>query len=131
MNFVSDYEDGNFPCWIKGQLEFLLYSIERTECFDELRSSWTIFKMRKEFDLLKYNIPSNEILLIVLLMSDGCVTHTIAVTKNWIFDSNFPFLLEYSKDSLDLCCGVNASFVNVYRGYRFHFLSSFDGKKYM
>jgi hypothetical protein len=67
------------------------------------------------------SLSLNEILVFVPLMSDGFSTHTIAATREWIFDSNFPNCLQYNRESLDMCCGNNASFVRVLYGYKFWF----------
>jgi hypothetical protein len=57
--------------------------------------------------------------LVGLQSSDGKTDHAVAVTENWIFDSNLNHALPLTKESLDLCCsdGENEStFVKITRG---------------
>ena len=75
-------------------------------------------KERRSFQFMKlkscpkrWNImeDSKEYLmcLIGLLSDDSKTDHAVAVTGNWIFDSNLEHALPLCKESLDLCCSDN------------------------
>jgi hypothetical protein len=47
---------------------------------------------------------------VVLQSLDGGITHAIAVYKDYIFDSSWPFALPRNADTLDWCCAPKGFF---------------------
>jgi hypothetical protein len=64
----------------------------------------------------------------VIKDSTNCCQHAVTIFRNWIYDSNEPFALPLSKQSLDLCTweirdgaiDQTSSFVSFVDGYIFY-----------
>ena len=95
------------------------------------RGGFSLCRVPKDFDILS---ESDEYWLCVLGIkgSDGKMDHAIAISGNWIFDSNFRKALELTKLNLDLCCcseETTCEFEGVTRGWLVTRNISKKGKK--
>ena len=53
---------------------------------------------------------------------DGGIQHAVTIVGKLLFDSNCPYALPFSKESLDYCCSTDEKagyFSKIFRGYRF------------
>ena len=100
-------------------LERLVNFIRKETKFQNFRRLYEPRKIKQGYDIFQ-ETPRNEIRLIVLIMSDNTETHAVSVVSNFVFDSNCRNALPLTKEGLDCCCGVDASFIGVSKGYNFN-----------
>ena len=58
-----------------------------------------------DFDILSDDFDKGFFTICQLCGSDGNETHTVTITKEWIFDTNFLKAMPLNKQNLDRCCG--------------------------
>jgi hypothetical protein len=114
-----EYEKRVHPTFIKTPLNYVIQSCFNLSNFKKFREVYTIKKLKKDEKVTSFNFGESDFWLVVPLMSDGSTSHCICVTKEWIFDGNFPNALPFTNESLDFCCGQNCNFVSVSKGYKF------------
>ena len=59
---------------------------------------------RNAVDLLSNEFDKNDFIICQLAGRDYDRNHTVVITNQWIFDSNFPIALPLKKENLDKCC---------------------------
>ena len=57
------------------------------------------------FNILSEDFDKGDFTLCQLCGSDGNKNHTITITKEWIFDTNFSHAMPLNEESLHKCCG--------------------------
>ena len=91
------------------------------------RHQWQLRALVKHkniaFDIL-HEIPTGDLKCLQLLSSDGDDTHSVAVIDNWVFDSNYPYAMPLTRETLNDICGNNIkvnppTYVRVKYGYSF------------
>lgn len=76
--------------------------------FVKLKSNpkrWNVLEDSKEYLMC----------LVGLISDDSKTDHAVAISGNWIFDSNLEYAIPLTKESLDLCCSDD-SHQNEYVG---------------
>ena len=78
-------------------------SIYAAKCIVEEHVKWLqVKRLPKEFD---WENDINDYMFVVGVIKDStnCCQHAVTIFRNWIYDSNEPFALPLSKQSLDCC----------------------------
>jgi hypothetical protein len=101
---------------IDKSLENIARFIPKQKIFKHFRSKYEQRKIKYDYDIFQ-PVLQNEIRLIVIIMSDNSETHAVTVVNNYVFDANCTNALPRTQEGLDCCCGVDANFVSVSRGY--------------
>ena len=80
------------------------------------------------FDILSEDFDKGDFTLCQLCGSDGNKNHTITITKEWIFDTNFITAMPLNEENLHKCCGQlfdttekKVSFVKCVVAYRYKY----------
>jgi hypothetical protein len=60
----------------------------------------------------------DEFIMSALKSVQGDINHVVCFTKYYIFDSNAPYALNFSKESLDVVC--SPQFQQLHRGFYYH-----------
>ena len=96
-------------CIYNGRKRYIHQKNSFTSFTTGLKGSHTVLN---QIRVSKNQLPSflgkelTGIYLARLLGSDGKEDHCVAISQNWIFDSNFPTALPRSQESLNLCCST-------------------------
>ena len=83
--------------------------------------NWVPVKYEENFSeetLRKFPYIQECILTVILLGSDGSVSHSVSICQNFIFDANLTHAIEFNKKSLDWCCSTpehKSSFDRYYK----------------
>jgi hypothetical protein len=92
-----------------------------------INNSSELKQFRKTYQVRRVETPTStlcidpngkeDIYVMVIHATDNTRTHAIAMTGNYIFDSNCERALPRTKEGIDCSCGENASFVKFIDGY--------------
>ena len=52
---------------------------------------------------------SDGIVMALLIVSDGSMSHFVCKYQDWIFDSNWPCAIDCTRKSLDWCAGTEVT----------------------
>jgi hypothetical protein len=118
-SFGQDWTINNEK-YVEKTLESIVQFIPKSSTFNYFRSRYTPHKIKNKYNIFE-KVRENEIRLIVLIMSDNTENHAVTVVNNFIFDANCTNALPLSLEGLDCCCGVDANYVGVSRGYHWKF----------
>jgi hypothetical protein len=102
-------------------------SLVAARCIVEEHVKWLqVKRLPKHFD---WKIDINEYMFVVGVIRDStnCCQHAVTIFRNWIFDSNEPYALPLSEESLDFCTweiqdgaiDQTSTFVSFIDGYIF------------
>jgi hypothetical protein len=85
------------------------------------RLFWKYYGVRRtgrDFDLFgeKPNMEKKDILLIILQQKNNSQSHAVAITGEYIFDSNVDRALPFTLDGINCCC-EQSEFIGVAKGY--------------
>jgi hypothetical protein len=97
-------------------LEAIVKFIPTTKKFKYFRKHYKPHRLNQNYDIFE-KVPANEIRLIVIIMSDNTESHAVTVVNDYIFDANCTNALPLTLEGFDCCCGVDATFVGVSKGY--------------
>jgi hypothetical protein len=109
-------------------LEAIVNFIPTCDSFKYFRSKYKPRKLSSVHNIFQ-PVLVNEIQLVNILMSDNCETHAVTVVNNYIFDSNCNNALPLSLEGFDCCCGEDATFVGVSKGYHWYLYKEEENNK--
>ena len=103
-------------------------SLYAARCIVEENVKWIkVKRVPNNFDW-KNEITDYMFVVGVMKDSTNCCQHAVTIFRNWIYDSNEPFALPLSKETLDLCTweirdgaiDQTSTFVSFVEGYIFY-----------
>jgi hypothetical protein len=71
----------------------------------------------EEWDILNKKSPWPTV--VVLLGSDGGMSHTVTIVNDLVFDSNCSYAMRLSKETLDWCCNCKGGYDRANYAVRF------------
>ena len=143
--YRQELRDDCIFCGLASALEFfgahktgVLINAQRFKKYNKNQTDWQVahdvmmkngwitiaYESRNDTNIIgKYPYFKECILMVILLGSDGSVSHSVSICQNYIFDGNRRHALPMSKKSLDWCCsapGVSVEFKAFYSAVYFH-----------
>jgi hypothetical protein len=94
--------------------------IDRYMCHTRCQHKYISMAIDSNFNILKAIVvlKEDEFIVSSLESVDGEVNHVVCFTRRYIFDSNAPRALTFSKEALDAIC--IDGFRNLHKGYYYH-----------
>jgi hypothetical protein len=115
MNLSKVYEEGKIE--FNRVLESIMVVMSTTYEFRKFRQQYSEAKLKKTDDILNLAMEKNDFAIITIYQTNNSTSHAIAVTQNYLVDSNASNMLPRTQEGLDGCCGTDSHYLSIFKGY--------------